>query len=75
MNDDADMYEQIEAIPSDDHNMVISIMTMVRNHISEVCSPPRITNLTSEYGLSPGFSYDIQTDDETSQPWDVDEQR
>ena len=71
-NDDADMYEQIVAIPTDDDNMVNSIMTIVRNHISEVWSPPRVTELPSEYGLSPGFSYDIQTDDETRHPWDFD---
>ena len=57
VNDDADMYEQIEAIPADDDNMVNSTMTIVRNHISEVWSPPRVTEFASEYGLSPSFSY------------------
>ena len=56
VNDDADMYEQI-----DDDNMANSIMTSVRHHISEVWSPPRVTGLAHESGLSPGFSYDIQT--------------
>ena len=73
VNDDVDMYEQIEAIPSDDDNMVNSIMTIARNHVSEVSSPPRITELASGHGLSPGFSYDIQTDDETGQPWGFDQ--
>ena len=56
VKDDADMYEQIEAIPADDENMVNSIMTIVRNHISHVWSPPRAAELASYYGLNPRSS-------------------
>ena len=52
MNDDADMYDQIKAIPADNDNMVNSVMMIVRNLTSEVSSPPRVTELTSEYGLA-----------------------
>ena len=40
VNEDADMYDKIKPIPADDDNMVNSIMTIVRNHISEVWSRP-----------------------------------
>ena len=45
---------------------------IIKNHVSEVWSQPRVTKLASEYGLSPGFAYDIEVNDEDGKPWDFD---
>ena len=31
-----------------------------------------MTKLPNEYGLSPGFAYDIEVNDESGMPWDFD---
>ena len=72
VNDDSDMYAEIEAVPSEDEDMVTQIIGIVQNHVSEVWSPPRVTKLAEEYGLSAGFALDLQVDDENGQPWDFD---
>ena len=40
VNDDEQMYDDIEAVPIDDDNMVNQILTILKNHVSEVWSPP-----------------------------------
>ena len=72
VNDEDQMYDDIEAISVDGDNMVNQILAIAKNHVSEVWSPPRVNILASQYGLQPGFSYDIQTDDENGNPWDFD---
>ena len=71
VNQDQEMYDAIEAIPTGD-DMVGSIIATVQKHVSEVWSPPRVTALAHEYGLTPGSAYDIETNDELNQPWDFD---
>ena len=72
VNADDDMYDAIEAIPMDQENMVNHIIGIIHNHVSEVWSPPRVNALAAEYSLTPGFSYDIQVNDENGEPWDFD---
>ena len=72
INDEDQMYDDIEALPAEDDNMVNQILSIVKNHVSEIWSPPRVNALASQYGLQPGFSYDIQVDDESGRPWDFD---
>ena len=38
--------------------------------VSEVYSPSRVVALAEQYGLTPGFSLDIQTQDDEGNPWD-----
>ena len=53
VNEDSDMYAEIENLPDYD-SMVAQIIAIVsKNHVSEVWSPPRVTKLASEYGVSP----------------------
>ena len=66
------MYDDIEAVPIDDDNMVNQILTIVKNHVSEVWAPPRVNKLATQYWLTPGLSYDIQVDDDNGIPWDFD---
>ena len=56
----------------EDQDMVDQIIGIIQNHASEVWSPPRVTKLAHEYDLKPGFSFDIQTNDEDGSPWDFD---
>ena len=49
--------------------LVAQMIAIVRNHISNVWSPPRATKLAGEYILLPGFTYDLQSNDETGEPW------
>ena len=72
VNQDQDMYDAIDSIPNDQDDMVNCIIATVQKHVSEVWSPPRVTALASEYGLSPGTAYDIETKDELGNPWDFD---
>ena len=72
VNNDEEMYAAITDVMNDDHDMVNQIIGIVQNHISEVWSPPRVTKLAGEFKLSAGFALDIQTNDETGQPWDFD---
>ena len=72
VNDDADMYAEIDSLPGDTDNMVAKIIGIVQNHVSEVWSQPRVTKLAKEFGLSPGFALDLQVNDEDGQPWDFD---
>jgi len=47
----------------------------VRNLVSEVWSPPRVTKLLSKFptcGLVPGFALDLTVDDELGEAWDFD---
>ena len=72
MNDDAEMYDAIDSIPLDADGMADQVMAIVQNHVSEVWSPPRVTKLASKFGLSPGFAYDLVSNDEDGNPWDFD---
>ena len=72
VNEDDQMYDDIDAAPVDGDNMVNQILAIVKNHVSEVWSPPRVNKLAIQYGLQPGFSYDIQVDDDNGIPWDLD---
>ena len=47
----------------------------VKNIVSEIWSPPRITRLLSRMptsALVPGFALDLTVDDENGEPWDLD---
>lgn len=72
VNEDDQIYDDIDAVPVDGDNMVNHILAIIKNHVSEVWSPPRINKLATQYGLQPGFSYDIQVDDDNGIPWDFD---
>ena len=72
VNDDEEMYGEIGDVSIEDQDMVNQIIGIVQNHVSEVWSPPRVTKLAHEYDLKPGFSFDIQTNDENGKPWDFD---
>ena len=64
VNDDEEMYGEIGDVAVEDQDMVNQIIGIVQNNVSEVWSPPRVTKLAHEYDLKPGFSFDIQTNDE-----------
>ena len=72
VNEDDQMYDDIEAVSVDGDNMVNQILSIVKNHVSEVWSPPRVNALASQYGLQAGFSYDTQVNDKNGDPWDLD---
>ena len=72
VNNEDIMYDNIEGIPMDSEYVVNQILNVVKNHVSEIWSPPRVNALAHEYGLQPGFSYDIQCNDENGEPWDFD---
>ena len=61
VNQDQAMYDDINSVPDDSADMIGSIIGIVQGHVSEVWSPPRVTALTYKYGLTPGSSYDIET--------------
>ena len=42
--DDVELYDRIDEVPEDDE-MVNELIAVVRSHISEVYSPPRVTAL------------------------------
>ena len=68
VNDDSNLYNELDDIPMDDVDLVGKMIAIITNNVSEVWSPPRVTKLAHEYGLVPGFSYDIQTCDESGKP-------
>ena len=72
VNDDSEMYAEIESIPNEDADRLSKIIGLLQHHVSEVCSPPLVTKLAAEYGLNPGFALDLQVDDGNGQPWDFD---
>ena len=72
VNDDSDMYDAIDNIPDDADSVADQVMAVIQNHVSEVWSPPRVTKLAAEFGLSPGFAYDFVVGDENGNPWDFD---
>ena len=41
------------------------------NDVSEVFSPPRVTKVARQFGLSPGYALDLTNVDETGKPWDL----
>ena len=45
VNDDAEMYNDIEEIPIDSDDLADQVMAVMRNHVSEVWSQPRVTRL------------------------------
>ena len=74
VNNDSDMYDTIEGTPMDSEDLADQVIAVVQNHVSEVRSPPRVTRLASQIGLSAGFAYDLMTNDETGAPWDFHQQ-
>ena len=64
VNSDNKMYHDIEDLPMDTEDVAEQVIGIIQNHVSEVWSQPRVTKLASEYGLSPGFAYDIEVNDE-----------
>ena len=59
-NDDTyeDLYNQIGDIPMDE-NMTDLLIGVLRKHVAEIYSPPRVTELAKEFGMHPGFALDI----------------
>ena len=43
--------------------------------VSEVFSPPRVTEVAKKMGLTAGTSFDITTVDDVGEPWDFNIQR
>ena len=70
---DQDMYDEIEALPSDTDQMVSAIIGIVQAHVAEVWSPPIVTALANQYGLIPGSAHDIETNYDNGKTWDFDE--
>ena len=68
INDDSEMYAVIESIPSEDADMLSQIIGVIQHNVSEVWSPPRVTKLAAEYGLSQGCALDLQADDGNGLP-------
>ena len=64
VNSDDQMYKELEDIPMDSEDVTDQMIGVIQSHVSEVWSPPRVTKLANAYGLSPGFAYDIEVDDE-----------
>ena len=63
VNDDAEMYNDIEEIPIDSGDLADQVMAVMRNHVSQVWSQPRVTSLAHEFGLNAEFAYDLLTCD------------
>ena len=72
VNADDQMYTDIDDIPMDSVDLTERIIGVIQNHVSEVWPQPRETKLAYEFDLSPGFAYDIETNDENGMPWDFD---
>ena len=72
VNEEDQMYYDIEAVPVDGDNMANQIHSIIKNHVSEVWSPQRVNALASQYGPQPGLSYDIRVSDDNGNPWDFD---
>ena len=72
VNEDDQMYDAIEAVPIHRNSMVNQVLAIVKNHVSEIWSPQRVNSLAAEYNLQPGFSFDIQVNDEKNEPWHFD---
>ena len=54
----------------------VSARRALRAVVSEVCSPPRVTALAKlcpEYGVLPGFAFDLTTHDQDGRAWDFDD--
>ena len=43
VNDDSEMYDAIDSIPLDADGLADQVMAVVKNHVSEVWPPPRVT--------------------------------
>ena len=52
-----EMYDDINALPTDTDDMLNAIIGMLQRHVSEVWSPPRVTALATQYGRVPGSAY------------------
>ena len=50
VNDDADMYAEIESLPGDTDKMVAKMIGIVQHHVAEVWSQPRVTKLAKSFG-------------------------
>ena len=70
VNDDSEMCDAIDRTPSDSDGMANQEMSIVQKHVLEVWSPLRETRLESQFGLKPGFTYNLVVNDEGGNPWD-----
>ena len=66
-----DLYDQFDAIAKDE-NMTDLLIGIIRTHVAEIYSPPRITELAKEFDMLPGFALDITVNDYDGKPWDFD---
>ena len=57
----------------DDESMHGLLIGMLRAHVAEVYSPPRVTARASRFGLRAGFAMDLLTYDENGKAWDFDD--
>ena len=72
VSSDDQMYQDIEDVAMDTEDIAGQVLCIIQNDVSEVWPQPRVTKLAGEDGLSPGFAYDIEVNDENGQPWDFD---
>ena len=63
--EDMDLEDKLAAIPEDANDMLQQMLNIIDIHISEIYSPPRLTMLAAEHGLSPGMAFDIMINDAT----------
>jgi len=62
----------------DDSNMPVGLLAQIAiecikfgKHVSEIYSPPRVTNIANKIGLTPGFAFDLTTVDPVDgKAWD-----
>ena len=64
-----DLEDKIAAVPEDAHDMFEQINQILHVHVSEVYSPPRVTLLAAEHGLSPGAAFDITVHEGSGVPY------
>ena len=65
-------YQAVDEIDGTQDDVIMKLVDAFNVHIAEVYSPPRVAKLAHEYGLVPGTSFDITTNDETGLPWNFD---
>ena len=64
--------EKMMQIPGDDESMNLLIGSVIRQHVAEVYSPPRVTAMAHKYWMNPGFALDLTVEDEEGNAWDFD---
>ena len=69
---DMDFEERMNGIPDESDMMHDEVIGVLRAHVAEVYSPPRVTLRAKRFGLLPGFSMDLETSDEDGNAWNFD---